>query len=103
MSGSAFVIGVWGGAMVNGSAVGHGAHCRVRASRASWAAVAACCECINPWVGDTSRHFCGSCQHVVGDCGSVLSYSLFGEYFLFPAGLCTASRMSSMPCCTPYS
>jgi hypothetical protein len=102
-SGSAFVVGVWGGAMVNGSAVGRGAHCRVCASSASCAAVTVCRECIKPWVGDVSRHFCSSCRRVVGDCGSVLSYSLFGERFLFPVGLRTASRTSLMPCCTPYS
>jgi hypothetical protein len=89
--------------MVNGSAVRCGAHCHVYASSVSWAAAAACHECINPWVGDALHDLCGSCQYVIGDCGLVLSYSLFGEHFLFPAGLHTASRMSLMPCCTPYS
>jgi hypothetical protein len=103
ISGSAFIIRVWGGAVVNSSAVRYGAHCHMHMSSASWAVVAACRECINLWVGDASCHFCGSCQHVVGDCSSLLSYSLFSEHFLFPAGLHTASRMSSMPCCTLYS
>jgi hypothetical protein len=103
VSGSAFIVRVWGGAMVNGSVVGHGAYYHMHVSSTSWVAAAACHECINPWVGDALHRFCGSCQHVVGDCSSVLLYSLFGKRFLFPIGLHTASRTSSMPCCTPYS
>jgi hypothetical protein len=103
MSGSVFIIGVWGGVMVNSSVVQCGVYYHIHTSSMSGVAAAAYHKCINPWVGDVSHHFCGSYQHVVGDCGSVLSYSLFGEHFLFPMGLHTMSRMSSMPYCTLYS
>jgi hypothetical protein len=103
VSGSVFVIRVWGSSIVIGSAVRCGVHYRMCALSASWVVVAACHGCISLWVGDVSRHFCSSCWCIVGDCCSVLLYSLFGECFLFPAGLHTMSRISLMPCCTLYS
>jgi hypothetical protein len=96
VSGSALVIGVGGAAMVNGVAVGHGAHCHVSASSASWVVVAACLECISPYVSDASHHRCSVFRGVVGDCGSVSLGLLLGAHFLLPAGFRTMSNRSWM-------
>jgi hypothetical protein len=102
-SGLALVVGVGGVAMVNSVAVGCGAHYRVSASSASWAAVAACLECISPWVGDASHRHCGMFWQVMGDFGSVSSGLLLGARFLFPTGLHTMSSMSWRSGCTPLN
>jgi hypothetical protein len=73
----------------------------MRASRASWAAEVACCECIRLCSGDASRCLLVASHRFVGVAGS--ASSLLVHRFLLPGGLRTASRTSWMSCCTTES
>jgi hypothetical protein len=78
-----------------------GGYLRMRASRASWAAEVACCDCIKLCSGEAAHCLLFAGLRFVGVVGS--ASWLLVRRFLLPGGWRNAARTSWISCCTTDS